>query len=306
MFKNFSWSIKEKLIAAAILFWLIMSKFMMDAQLSGLSGFGFTLLEVLSAAAFSFLLISSLTEKAFSLKSSQTFFAAMSVAMVAGLCVSLMLVSRESFIVILIMSIMLLCAKKWYLLPVVSVLSIIMSFHLITQSVYNYITLACTPAAICVSLASVSNEIQNSDTSKTKKIIGAVVVTLFNLVNLGCVLNTFYSYRFAIAVQNVSLISLFAAVSTVIGVAASLVLAVFAIINKKFIESIGYAVLAICGIIPVMMELRINAWSVTALYLALTVVSAGDSTAENTCMYFAKALSPKKKHTKLKKQTAKK
>ncbi len=294
MLKNISWDTKDKIKISLLIFLAVEGKMLFETVEMGLIRTPVILIALAAGAAFTLFLLFNITEKSVKSLSAQGVFVALTVIFALGALITYKFVSKETLLVLLLASVMAICAKKLYLLPVAVAFGVVTVFNVFGE-IHDFIGLSCIPAVIGISCVCLSSEIKQS--SVWKKIVFAVL----ELALTALAVKSFYNRRFT-----VSLASLFSHVWDTIGafIAALIFVAliVYSVVNSKnIIEIFGYTAVASFGIVTMAMESVHALSSAMTMFMVLASVSKEGSSADIAAEEALKSIASLSKKSKKRK-----
>lgn len=291
MLKNISWDTKDKIKVSLLLFLLVEGKIFFESLGSGLITLPLVLLAFAAGVAFTAFLLQNITEKGMKFFSAQGVIIALTVILALGVVISYRFVSRETILILLSASIMVICAQKLYLMPIAIALGAVTVFNVL-GSIHDFVGLSCVPAAIGVSCVCLSAEIKQS--AIWKKILFAV----FELALIALAVKAFYNRRFTISVDSL-FFQAWDTIASFFAVIILVVLIVYSIINNKnIIEIFGYIAVAAFGMVSMATEVIYVLPSAMAMFMMLAAVTKEGFTADVAADEAIKLISSKIKNKK--------
>lgn len=316
MLKNVAWDTKDKKISAVIFTVLFSSLLFFEVMRANYieESYLFIPLTALAAVLFSLFFITSIEGKWNKLFSAQGITAVATVIVTLGMAESQKMgtTSKEGFYALLIASLTVLMAKNFYLLPIAAAISAVLS-SFTTKPEIQSLVICCAPAVIGVSFVTFCNKIKGSN--NLKKIILSIIFALTQPVLLASFGFAVYYRRYTITVHNLitemwdSAASLVAVIVLFAIVVLAVPMRIVKLVSDKkktgkekteaiILESVkmlGCLIVALMGILPMFMEMKIVFLSAMGLYMALLVISNEGSVADEAFNGALRLLNPKNK-----------
>ena len=264
MSKRISSDFKEKLKYFLIIFLVVLGKVFFETLGRGSVDPLVVLLEVLLSLAFSYFIFTAVDLKDFSLTSLQNIFAIIMIIFTLGVMISYRFISFGMFFAVLLSSVMVLLAQRFYLVPIAVSVAFFISL-LDGKSYLQSNAMSCIPAAISVSCVFLSAQIKESALWKK------LVFTASQVAMIASVIRVYYKYRFAMTVH-----SFFAqkwdTIASFVSVIILLILVVYTIKKKRCIgEAFGYFSAAAFAVPSMFMDTNFPMVSGMSLLMIITL-----------------------------------
>lgn len=291
MIKNVAWDTKDKKISAVIFTFIFLGLLFFETMRANYIETSYMYIPFIAVTGilFSLFFITSIEGKWNRIFSAQGLISVATVVVVLGMTISEKTTStKEGLHALFITSIVVLLAQNFYLLPVAAAIGAVISAMAEKPEIQST-AISCIPAAIGVSCICLSEKLK--DSAIWKKIIFALI-QLVMFASYGYIL---YSRMYTITLHNL-ITEVWDSVASLIAVVVLFALVIFGLIKKKTIgEIFGCFALALMGIVPMFMQMKIVFISAMGMYMVLLAASKEGSVADEVFNDTVKLFNPANK-----------
>lgn len=260
MIKNAQWDVKTKIKTFLILFLTVFAGIFYFAISKEWDSAKEVVTQFAASLAFSAFVALTLNEKGNSIFSAQGMLMTVSVFLTLGVLVSRVTLSSEAIRMLVFMPLMLICSQKVVLVPVLAVLSVVAAAE------FSGTAVMCLPAAACVPLIYLSEELKNSPLWKK------ILVAVSEIAVIGATVYTFWYRRYSFTVHSL-VTEIWDSLAIVFAIAVFAALAIDSIKKKRTItETAGYIISAVFSVVPLFIYSSYSFPAGAAMIMTLTVI----------------------------------